>query len=46
MKVKELIKILNQFDENMKVMISQNEGLEDIVLIREYEEEEKVVEIS
>lgn len=46
MKVKELIEILNQFDENMKVMISQNEGLEDIVLIREYEEEEKVVEIA
>lgn len=46
MKVKELIEILNQFDENMKVMISQNEGLEDIVLIREYEEEEKVIEIA
>ena len=46
MKVRELIEILNQFDENMKVMISQNEGLEDIVLIREYEEEEKIVEIA
>lgn len=46
MKVKELIEILNQFDENMKVMISVDEGLEDIVLVREYEEEEKVIEIA
>ena len=46
MKVRELIEILNQFDENMKIMTSQNEGLEDIVLVREYEEEEKVIEIS
>ena len=46
MKVKELIEILNQFDENMRVMISVDEGLEDIVLVREYEEEEKVIEIS
>lgn len=46
MKVRELIEILNQFDENMKVMTSQNEGLEDIVSVREYEEEEKVIEIA
>ena len=46
MKVRELIEILNQFDGNMKVMTSQNEGLEDIVLVREYKEEEKIIEIA